>query len=307
MNLLPFSKIEPLLICPTCREAVSRKAEGFTCPNGHVFGAAGSHPVLVDFESSILVEDELVSTKGASAIQRGNRSIKGAALGFFLAKNNIAATNAKRMVDAMPENGVLLIIGGADAGAGTSALYEQSNVIGFDIYGTDLTQFVADAHRIPLKSASVDGVWIQAVLEHVLDPWAVAEEIHRVLKPEGVVYAETPFLQPVHEGAYDFTRFTASGHRWLFRRFEEIESGVAMSSASQALGSVEHVVRGLFRSVKAGVVAKALLFWVLRLERFIPRSYSQDAASAVFFYGRRSERILSPKDMIAYYDGAHRR
>ena len=46
-----------------------------------------------------------------------------------------------------------------------------------------------------------------------------------MLKGRGVVYAETPFMQQVHMGPYDFTRFTHSGHRRLFRRFEEVESG----------------------------------------------------------------------------------
>ena len=62
------------------------------------------------------------------------------------------------------------------------------------------TQFVADAHRVPLATESVDALVIQAVLEHVLDPWRVAAEIHRVLRPGGLVYADTPFLQQVHEG-----------------------------------------------------------------------------------------------------------
>jgi ubiquinone/menaquinone biosynthesis C-methylase UbiE len=69
---------------------------------------------------------------------------------------------------------------------------------------------VADGHQLPIADGSVDGVWIQAVLEHVLDPSIVVQEIHRVLTPGGVVYAETPFMQPVHEGAYDFTRFSLS-------------------------------------------------------------------------------------------------
>ena len=89
-------------------------------------------------------------------------------------------------------------------------------LIGFDIYCSTLTQFVADGHQIPLRDGSVDGVLVQAGLEHVLDPWRVVAEIHRVLKDDGLVYAETPFMQQVHEGPYDFTRFTESGHRYLF-------------------------------------------------------------------------------------------
>ena len=54
---------------------------------------------------------------------------------------------------------------------------------------------------------------------------------------DGVVYAETPFLQAVHEGPWDFTRFTESGHRWLFRAFERLDSGVVAWGAWLAFGA----------------------------------------------------------------------
>ncbi len=54
----------------------------------------------------------------------------------------------------------------------------------------------------------------------MLEPERVVSEIARVLKPAGMVYSEIPFMQQVHEGAYDFTRFTDSGQRWLFRQFK---------------------------------------------------------------------------------------
>ena len=50
--------------------------------------------------------------------------------------------------------------------------------------------------------------------------------MYRVLKYDGLVYAETPFMQQVHMGKYDFHRFTHLGHRRLFRDFSQIESGV---------------------------------------------------------------------------------
>ena len=55
-----------------------------------------------------------------------------------------------------------------------------------------------------------------------------------VYKDDGLVYADTPFMQQVHMGRYDFTRFTYLGHRRLFRKFEEIDSG-AVSGPAMAL------------------------------------------------------------------------
>ena len=104
---------------------------------------------------------------------------------------------------------------------------------------------IADARQFPL---AVDGVRIQAVLEHVVNPEQVLSEISRVLKPGGLVYAETPFMQQVHEGAYDFTRFTEVGHRWLFRNFETISRGALGGPGLSLYWAAKYFLRGLTRS-----------------------------------------------------------
>ena len=128
----------------------------------------------------------------------------------------------------------VLVIGGGAMGHQIDELYEADDVhlVSFDIYASPLSQFIADAHGIPLASGSMDAVVIQAVLEHVLEPWNVVDEIHRILRDDGLVYSDTPFLQPVHEGPYDFTRFTDSGHRALFKRFTIIDSGLLRGSGT---------------------------------------------------------------------------
>ena len=76
--------------------------------------------------------------------------------------------------------------------------------------------------RCPLSSfsaSSFDLVIIHVVLEHVAYPDRVVGEIHRVLSPHGLVLVDVPFLQPFHEEPFDFSRFTISGLRLLFRRF----------------------------------------------------------------------------------------
>ena len=62
---------------------------------------------------------------------------------------------------------------------------------GVDVYATQSVDVICDAHYIPYGNGVFDGVWIQAVLEHVLEPSKVVSEIHRVLKDGGVVYADT--------------------------------------------------------------------------------------------------------------------
>lgn len=279
---------------------------------GQSYEVVGGQPILVDFDQSILVGEEVKASAARSVIRRGEHGFKREIVRRMLPTNHAAALNAARLIElarSLSDLPKVLIIGGGSRGEGTGQLYDDPalQLVSFDIYASELTQFVADAHRTPLADASVDAVWVQAVLEHVLDPWRVVGEIHRILRPGGVVYAETPFLQPVHEGAYDFTRFTESGHRWLFRDFEEIDSGVVLGAGDQLLSSIEHAARGAFRSVTAGVVAKLMLFWLRFIDRLIPRAYASDAASAVYFLGRKSDSAIGPKDMVAYYKGAHAR
>ena len=316
MTMMPLEELLADFACPHCRAAMAADADNIRCTGsecGRRYTVIGGHPVLVDFDDSILVEEEVQVRAAGSVIRRGKAGgMKRRVLETLLPSNRVAPVNAVRfleLAEELSESPKVLIVGGGSKGEGTEGLYASTSIrlLSFDIYGSELTQFVADAHRIPLGDATVDAVWIQAVLEHVLDPWQVAGEVHRVLKPGGIVYAETPFLQQVHEGAFDFTRFTESGHRWLFRRFDEIDSGVVLGPASQLLWSIEHVVRGMLRSVTAGVVAKLLLFWLRFFDRLIPEGYASDAASAVYFLGRKSGSAIGPKDMISYYKGAHSR
>jgi SAM-dependent methyltransferase len=150
----------------------------------------------------------------------------------------------------------------------------------------------------------VDAVVIQAVLEHVLDPEAVVAEIHRVLRAEGLVYAETPFMQQVHAGAYDFTRFSDSGQRWLFRRFTQIDRGVVAGPGTSLSWSIDHAVRALTRSRTAGRIARLATFWVRFADRFSDPRFAADGASALYFLGRRAERSITPVEAIRTYAGA---
>jgi SAM-dependent methyltransferase len=201
---------------------------------------------------------------------------------------------------------MVLVVGGGTVGNGVEALYDDLRIrlVAFDIYRSPVTQFVADAHRIPLANESVDAVVVQAVLEHVLDPEKVVSEIHRVLRHGGLVYAETPFLQQVHAGPYDFTRYTSSGHRYLFRAFEEIRAGPVAGPGTQLLWSLDHIVRGLTRVELAGKIARGLFFWLRYLDHAVPVNFAMDSASAFYFLGRRASHELTPSEILQYYRGA---
>jgi SAM-dependent methyltransferase len=81
----------------------------------------------------------------------------------------------------------------------------------------------ADVTETPLKNASIDCILCTEVLEHLKDSQACVDEIHRLLRDDGLVFASTPFFYPVHADPYDFQRFTEDGLRHLFREFKSVE------------------------------------------------------------------------------------
>lgn len=181
----------------------------------------------------------------------------------------------------------------------------SARVVTFDVYPSTHTTFVGDGHQIPIRPDSIDAVWIQAVLEHVVEPHVVVDEIHRVLRRDGLVYAETPFLQPVHEAAFDFTRFTQSGHRLLFGGFDEITSGSIGGPGAMLSLALRGIAGGLTRRRQVARTTYALTSWLAIVDRLVPPAWRSDFATGVYFLGSKSDTAqLQLFDPAAAYKGA---
>ena len=96
--------------------------------------------------------------------------------------------------------------------------------------GVDL---VADAHDLHMvESNSVDCVVCISVLEHVRYPQKVVAEIFRILKPDGIVFLNIPFVFAFHDAPDDYYRFSHHGIKILGEAFDIIESGFTRGPAS---------------------------------------------------------------------------
>lgn len=316
MGLLTLNEFPEILVCPRCSSAIYSDGASFRCSATSCnlaqrdFVNVGGEPAFIDFERSVLSEAQIISTSGSSVIVRDGQKIQRKLYKKLVhSKNPVTENNIRALIDCVTQNCLkprVLIVGGGSIGKGALKLYESEDIdlLAFDIYASQLTQFIADAHQIPLADSSVNGVLIQAVLEHVLEPQKVVQEIHRVLRPGGVVYAETPFLQQVHEGPYDFTRFTESGHRYLFRDFSLIDSGGLSGPGTVLVWALDHFARSLFRSKTAGQLTRLMTSWLSFFDRFLDPRFSLDGASGVFFLGSKTTSRISPQEMVLYYGGS---
>ena len=152
------------------------------------------------------------------------------------------------LLSARSESPKVLVIGGSILGEGMQALVNQPSIelIETDVSFGPRTQLILDAHDIPFEDETFDGVVVQAVLEHVADPYRCVDEIRRVLKMGGAIYAETAFLQPVHGGRYDFTRFTLLGPKSIEEFTKEQNEIVTLRrSFAVVTQQLEEVLRNL--------------------------------------------------------------
>lgn len=303
-----------MMRCPHCGARLAFRSDQVSCLDKmcvysrQPFPVFDGKPVLIDFTDSVFQRPNYQMGNGSPIPRDLTRHRLRSRLHRFVdGDNHVAPKNCDSFIAKLKcesENPRILIVGGGVVGLGADRLYNDSDIelIGTDVYASPNIDLLCDAHKLPFESGLFDGVWIQAVLEHVLDPPVVVAEIHRVLRPNGLVYAETPFMQQVHERAYDFTRYTLSGHRWLFRQFEEISSGTVTGPATALLWSIRYFLRALGAGEKISRVVSLPFFWIRFLDRFCYPQKAADAAGGVYFLGRRSEAKLSAPVMVEYYD-----
>ena len=270
-------------------------------------------PVII----SNIISDTAFSEEKSSYIYRSNTSypflrnllLKSRML--FNIESNITKKNCNSFIKelfTLNDKPKVLVIGSGEKGSGSRCLWSHKDIEihGTDVYATESVDFISDAHYLPLESNYYDGVWIQAVLEHVVDPRLVVNEIHRVLKKDGFVYAETPFMQQVHEGAYDFTRYTVLGHRYLFKNFTSVKIGGNGGADVVLKWSIRYFFWSIFRNNIVGRFF-GLLFSIplIPFRYFISTQSLYDSASGVFFLGRKSNSSITHKDLIKLYKGQY--
>ena len=311
---MEINKILDVLACPVCKENIISKDGLLYCSETTCKYSTGYFQlyngkfVFVDFENSLLVKDVVLRSGGGSIVSRMKTNLINDSIRKILnGSGSKTLSNINYIINYFININFtpkILIIGGGKVGVGIDTLYKNfgDSIVCFDIYNSDSVDFIADAHSLPFLDNTFDLIIVQAVLEHVYNPIKVVEEIYRCLKIDAIVYSETPFLQHVHEGAYDFTRYTVLGHRILFKNFEKIDSGFIGGVGLTLLWSIEYLFSALFRSRKIGKLFKLLFFWFRFFDFIVPESYNIDSACGVYFIGKK--RIDVKEDFLKDYKGA---
>jgi SAM-dependent methyltransferase len=320
--------VQSMLRCPVCGGTI-RDADGqLVCEDiacGTVYPIVDGVPVLLNERSSLFSTQALVRQskvrkvllrrgKTAGSPQPQSLLEKLEASTPSISRNIRSVGNVERFAGLLTEpatHSVVLVVGGRTLGKGISLLLSHPSIelVESDVAFGPRTALICDAHDIPFEDGCFDGVIVQGVLEHVVDPARCVTEMHRVLKVDGLVYAETAFMQQVHGGRYDFARFTHLGQRLLFRAFEEIESG-ALCGPGMALAWAYRYLLLSFTESRTGrallsAFANLTAFWLKHLDDYLVRKPGAlDAASAYYFMGRKRDLAVPDQDLVELYRGA---
>lgn len=183
-----------------------------------------------------------------------------------------------------------------DFGAGNTPRAEVLPKICYlDVQQYENTDIVSTSARLPFAAEIFDVVISQSVFEHLPDPFQTAQELYRILKPGGYLYADTAFMQPLHADPGHFFNMTIHGLRRVFASFEELDCGV---------GPHQLPSFGLRMQIEAILPFVQQKEWVGRLERIKreldDRGPEFDAvlredgrfilAAGVYFYGQKALR-----------------
>lgn len=104
-------------------------------------------------------------------------------------------------------------------------LFPDKQYIGADMREGRGVDRILDLHAIDLADASVGTVISCDTFEHVEYPRRAIEEIHRILKPDGVVVLTSVMNFPIHAYPNDYWRFTPEGFRSLLNIFDHVFVG----------------------------------------------------------------------------------
>jgi SAM-dependent methyltransferase len=191
-----LERIRPLLQCPNCgSQSFKEGADELECRS--CASRFPRSPARFDFLTPQLRSAfDIVSTENVSA--------------------NVYDGEALNLVHRHREGLIL------DCGAGLRERY-YGNVVNYEIVPYDSTDVLGVGEKLPFRDAAFDAVFSFAVLEHVKDPFACARELLRVLKPGGTLYAQVPFLQPVHGYPHHYHNMTLAGLEGLFGSSVRIE------------------------------------------------------------------------------------
>lgn len=120
-----------------------------------------------------------------------------------------------------------LQVRGQEGFADLRPLFSGKEFVGADMRPGTGVDRILNLHKIDLPTEFVGIVLCLDTLEHVEYPHKALEEIHRVLKPNGIVIISSVMFWPIHDYPQDYWRFTPEAFKSILKQFNKSFVGYA--------------------------------------------------------------------------------
>lgn len=263
------------LVCPLSHQRLLRQDDCLHTPDRRfVYPLINGVPVLLNHERQEAYLSQLDGVMRQHYMQPDRRL---AIVRFFEKlstwggdyRGDQAKQAFQETVVKQPASALCLSVGGGP-------LRIHPNLVNLNIDLFPNVDVVGDAYELPYADDAVDAIYCEAVLEHLEYPNEAVQEMYRVLRPGGQLFAATPFLQMFHGYPNHYQNFTLVGHERLFIRagFCIVSAGVCTGPTFALLDVVANysrymptriLSRGLYRAWRLlSVVIRPLDRWVNR-------------------------------------------
>jgi len=154
-----------------------------------------------------------------------------------------------------------------NCGSGNTTLLDK-RIIHLDIFQYKIIDVISDAGEMPFRENSFNAIFCHAVLEHVKNPFLVAEEFSRLLKSSGYISISIPFLHPYHDVPDHYFNATTSGIKTLFENFESVSTGVLLGpwyAFQNIIGNYKKMLKRVYKDKDSSWVERIRVFCIYRL------------------------------------------
>jgi SAM-dependent methyltransferase/uncharacterized protein YbaR (Trm112 family) len=318
---IPVASLLTLLQCPTCGSELAEGPESLICKDSSClteYPIVGGVPVLINESNSFVSIRQVVEQAGSPSDSDSNDDLKAKLRRIWpntsanlRARQNFSDVRAKLTKRGGKRR--VLIVGGGELGTGLDQIVNDPafETVETDIYLGPRTMVICDAHDLPFEDGVFDAVVIQGVICWLVDPKRAVDEIFRVLNDSGLVYSETPFMQGVTGGRFDFVRYTNSGQQALFEKFKEHSSGPVSGPGMSLAWAYKYFLLSFATSRRMRSYLNAFAdltgFWLKYFDRYLinkPGVY--DSAAGFYYLGEKSATPTDRRQIVEGYGGGFR-
>ncbi len=191
--------------CPDCHSTLAVAGARLRCANAHEFDVRAGIPVFLQIAADNVEQryrTNYATIAGDDLVKplEGNRPARHEKLRQF-----IGSVHGKRVLDIGSSDAEYLRQMDAAVKVALDIAIEYLEVIPRD---ASVVPVCGDAERLPIKAGYFDVVIISDVLEHVLHPEKVVEQLLRICKPDTRLIVHVPWeedLGKYRDSAYEFT------------------------------------------------------------------------------------------------------